>query len=288
MKILVTGATGFIGNYIVKELLRRKVAVIASSSRAKEQIDSDWTDKVIYRQCNIHEIGSENLFHYFEKPDHAIHLAWGGLSNFKDEFHITKELPAQKHFVRQLISSGLTSLTVTGTCLEYGNQEGELTEDMPAQPVVPYAVAKNELRQYLEHIGSTIPFDLRWVRLFYMYGKGQNPKSILAQLDAAIKRGDSEFNMSMGEQWRDYLPVETIAQIVVIFAVQRYKLGIMNCCSNKPISIRNLVEQYLKSHNKTLRLNLGYYPYPDYEPFRFWGSNKKQQSILEHESSRTI
>ena len=47
--------------------------------------------------------------------------------------------------------------------------------------------------------------------------------------------------------------------------------GIINCCSGIPISIRNLVENYLKENNKHIKLNLGYYPYPDYEPMAFWG-----------------
>lgn len=51
--------------------------------------------------------------------------------------------------------------------------------------------------------------------------------------------------------------------------------GIVNCCSGKPITVKKLVEDYLMKHNKTIQLNLGYYPYLDYEPMRFWGSMKK-------------
>ncbi len=56
--------------------------------------------------------------------------------------------------------------------------------------------------------------------------------------------------------------------------------GIINCCSGKPISIRNLVENYLKKHNNAIKLNLSFYPYPDYEPMAFWGDNTKLKKIL--------
>lgn len=103
-----------------------------------------------------------------------------------------------------------------------------------------------------------------------MYGKGQNPKSILAQLDAAIDRHDITFNMSGGEQLRDYLPVEEVAkQLLQIFRGD--KNGTVNVCSGKPISIRRLVEQRIQERNSSIRMNLGYYPYPEFEPMAFWG-----------------
>jgi dTDP-6-deoxy-L-talose 4-dehydrogenase (NAD+) len=79
---------------------------------------------------------------------------------------------------------------------------------MPTAPVTPYGLAKDTLRKFLEMLQEVHPFTLQWVRLFYLYGPGQNPKSLLSQLDAAIEQGDPVFRMSGGEQLRDYLPVD--------------------------------------------------------------------------------
>ncbi len=57
--------------------------------------------------------------------------------------------------------------------------------------------------------------------------------------------------------------------------------GIINCCSGVPVSIRKLAENYLKKKRKNIRLNFGYYPYPDYELMAFWGDNKKLKMALE-------
>jgi hypothetical protein len=58
------------------------------------------------------------------------------------------------------------------------------------------------------------PSALTWTRLFYMYETGQNPKSIYGQLAAAVDR-DDHFDVSTGEQTRDYLPIEAIADRLV-------------------------------------------------------------------------
>ncbi len=90
--------------------------------------------------------------------------------------------------------------------------------------------------------------------------------------------------MSGGEQVRDFLPVETVAHYLTLIALQDKVTGIINCCSGEPITVRKMVEDYLERRGRSIPLNLGYYPYPDYEPFRFWGDPSKLKSIiLEHE-----
>ena len=117
-------------------------------------------------------------------------------------------------------------------------------------------------------------FNLKWLRLFYMYGNGQHEKSIIPQLIAAIDRGDEVFNMSAGEQLRDYLTVEQVSKKIIQYSLKDDTNGIYNICSGKPISIKKLVQNYIKKKNSEIKLNLGYYPYNDYEPIAFWGSNK--------------
>jgi dTDP-6-deoxy-L-talose 4-dehydrogenase (NAD+) len=113
-----------------------------------------------------------------------------------------------------------------------------------------------------------------------MYGEGQNSNAILAQLDKALSEGKGSFNMSGGEQLRDYLPVEKVAEYIVRIVAQDKITGIINCCRGKPISIRNLVENHLKKRKKSIHFNLGHYPYPDHEPMAFWGDNKKLMLAL--------
>jgi dTDP-6-deoxy-L-talose 4-dehydrogenase (NAD+) len=112
-----------------------------------------------------------------------------------------------------------------------------------------------------------------------MYGKGQNPASLFAQLERALERGDEEFPMSGGEQLRDYLPVEQVADALVRLIEHPACDGIINICSGKPVSVRRLVEEFLKAKGKNIRLKLGHYPYPDYEPLAFWGGRTRLQQL---------
>ncbi len=279
MKVLVTGATGFIGNYVVEELLKNKFDVIATSILPEKEMHFSWLKKVDYIQADLNK-KREDWVSFFGKPDLLIHLAWEGLPNYKELFHLERNLPNNRIFLKSLIGDGLKKFVIIGTCLEYGMQSGELREDLETMPDNSYALAKDNLRKYLEELQKTIAFDLKWIRLFYLYGKGQRPDSILSQLEAALERKEKVFNMSGGEQLRDYLPVEKVAEYIVKISMQDKVSGIINCCSGKPISIRKLVENYLAERHKSIELNPGYYPYPDYEPMAFWGSDKKLQIAL--------
>jgi dTDP-6-deoxy-L-talose 4-dehydrogenase (NAD+) len=210
-----------------------------------------------------------------------IHLSWQGLPNYKELFHFEKNLPNNYYFLKNMVESGCKKVVVIGTCFEYGMQSGLLKEDLETKPDNPYALAKDTLRKYLEQLQKQVDFNLKWIRLFYIYGKGQNPNSILSQLEVALENGEKVFNMSGGEQLRDYLPVKKVAEYIVKISLQDKINGIINCCSGKSISIRKLVENYLTKNNKSIELNLGYYPYSDYEPMAFWGDDELlQQAII--------
>lgn len=285
MRVLVTGATGFLGNHVIKELFKHNVDVIASSSNLEKAQNSSWYKEVYtYKSLNLANSIRDNLFNFFEQPDVIIHLAWSGLPRYKELFHYEEVLPEQYHFLKNLIINGSGNLCISGTCLEYGLREGELDESLVPNPQNPYAIAKDTLRKFLEELQKQVPFSLKWARLFYMYGAGQNPKSILAQLDKALQENAPSFNMSAGEQLRDYLAVEKVAQYLVAIALQNDIQGIINCCSGAPISVKELVENHLKKRHKQIQLNLGFYPYPDYEPMAFWGNIHKLKQIIHHES----
>ena len=283
-KVLVTGATGFIGNYIVRSLLSRGYQVVATSRSLENAQIKEWYNLVSYIPFDIRKFNDGiNYFEFFQKPDVVIHLAWEGLPNYKSLFHFEENLPVHYSFLKNLIMNGANDVTVSGTCFEYGMQNGELNESLPSMPDNPYALAKDTLRKYLVELKKFYSFSLKWPRLFYMYGQGQNPKSLFSQLDKAILNQEAVFNMSGGEQTRDFLPVENVAENVVIIAIQDKIEGIINCASGVPITVRSLVENYIHKIKAPIKLNLGYYPYPDYEPMIFWGNIEKLNKIKSNE-----
>jgi dTDP-6-deoxy-L-talose 4-dehydrogenase (NAD+) len=268
MKIAVTGASGFIGRHVLTTLLGYTADIVAVT-RDATRLDG-LGDAVRIVEMDIAQPAAD-CFEKMGSPDLSIHLAWDGLPNYRSLHHFETELPRQFHFLKTMIETGLSSLLVTGTCFEYGMQTGYLSEEMPTKPSNPYGYAKAALRQQLEFLKSVTPFNLIWGRLFYMYGEGQPGTSLYPKLKEAVLRGVKIFNMSGGEQLRDYLPVAEVARLIVRLAMAQRDMGAVNICSGTPISVRRLVEKWLKQNNWNIEFNFGYYPYPDYEPMAFWG-----------------
>lgn len=275
MRIAVTGASGFIGRHVVAALLRHQVdLVLAVRDRSRLTTVAD----VEIVELDITNPSSEAMSR-LGKSDLLIHLAWDGLPNYKSAFHFETELPRQYKFLKGLINAGLGSLMVAGSCAEYGMQSGPLAEDLPALPVNAYGFAKDALRRELMFLRETQPFALNWARLFYMYGEGQSASSLRPQLEAAVMRGDAVFNMSGGEQLRDYLSVGEVARQLVALAMAGGDNGVVNICAGQPTSIRRLVEGWIAEHGWNISLNLGHYPYADYESMAFWGDRRRFDAI---------
>ena len=254
--------------------------VIATSLSEEKARQFSWFSQVQYIPFDLSSFDDAiDYYRFFNAPEAVIHLAWEGLPNYTASFH--NEVNLQRHiaFLSNLLQNGLANLTVTGTCFEYGMREGQLDESMPSNPANAYAMAKDSLRKSLQELQQKKHFSFKWIRLFYMYGRGQNPKSLLSQLQKALDEKAAVFNMSGGEQLRDYLPVEKVAEYIVKIALQDKVSGIINCCSGKPVSVKQLVQNYLQQQHATIHVNFGYYPYTDYEPMAFWGDDTKFKTV---------
>ncbi len=280
MRILVTGATGFIGRHVIRELLETPHEIIATAIEKDFNLEVPKGGKFRYVRCDLNE-SKDDYFSYFDCPDSIIHLSWQGLPNYNELFHFERNLFLNYSFLKNLIEYGLRDLNVIGTCFEYGMRSGCLTEEGITEPGNSYALAKDVLHKFLIELNKKFGFSLKWIRLFYLYGEGQNRNSLMEQLKTAIVDGEDSFNMSPGDQLRDYLTVEKVAEYIVKISLQKNILGSINCCSGKPVSVRSLVETYLATIGKEMKLNLGYYPYSENEPRAFWGDNSKLNKILD-------
>ena len=169
MKVLVTGASGFVGQHVVLQLLKRGHVVTAVGRHEAKARGFDWFDRVRFIECDIH-CPITDPFEKFGRPEVVIHLAWPGLPNYKSLFHFEKNLPADYRFLKALVEGGANHLLIAGTCLEYGMQNGALTEMMPTMPSNPYALAKDTLRKLLQSYNYNIALHCNGLDCFICMG----------------------------------------------------------------------------------------------------------------------
>ena len=265
--VLLTGGTGFIGRHVLGSLKKKGVNVVVASRRPFENLPD-----VQYVVFDLHSPETyKNVLAY--SYDAVIHLAWQGLPNYLSNEHLLSELPHQVRFLTWLVDKGVTNLTVSGTCFEYGLKEGGLGVSSSCEPITYYGIAKNALRQYLQVMQQNVDsaFDLKWLRLFYVYGPGQAKSSLFSQLNAAIKNSDKVFNMSKGDQQRDFIYVAKAADNIVMHALSSTSRPIINIGSGVALPVVDFVNGILKNSGVKMTLNLGYYDCPRYEPHCFWG-----------------
>jgi dTDP-6-deoxy-L-talose 4-dehydrogenase (NAD+) len=213
------------------------------------------------------------------QPTHAILLSWPGLPNYRELFHVTRNLPACVELIEQLVVAGLQRLVVAGTCYEYGLQNGPLKEEHFTDPVNCYAIAKDSLRRVIASRYEQQDLQWCWARIFYPVGEGQNPKSLLPSLLKALEMGDPSFLMGSGRQLRDFIDVQEVSRQLLTLARHQDAAGIYNVGSGIARSVLEMAEEAVVAYGGSIQLVRGGYPDRSDEPLAFWAHMDKFKAL---------
>ena len=276
MKIAITGATGFIGRHVRNALAKTDHDIVLVVRRSEKAGEITVHETIV--TADLHQERTD-WFELFGKPDAVLHLAWGGLPNYMDEYHVEVELPMQSKFLSTLIDSGLKKLVVTGTCYEYGMSSGALSEDQETNPNTPYGIAKDNLRKELFELQQRKNFDLTWARIFYPYGEGQSESSLYSQLKNAIL-SNQEFLMGNGRQVLDFIQVEKVASSLLSLLTSCMNLRVVNIGSGKPQTVAAFVQEQIRIFQSDLVPSFGSIPDREYESVSFWSDNSRFDSLV--------
>ena len=237
MKILVTGANGYIGRHVVCQLLKQGHDVTACDIRLNE-VDKRATLKEYNILTGIY---SDNLYEELGKPDVCLHMAWRDGFVHNSPNHIG-DLSNHYKFLTALLDSGLPHLAVMGTMHEVGYHEGAIDENTPCNPISFYGIAKDALRRSMILATKSHGCVLQWIRAYYIVGDDLKSNSIFAKLRTAALEGKTHFPFTSGKNKYDFIDIDDLATQIAAVVGQKEVTGIINCCSGQPVSLADRVE----------------------------------------------
>ena len=272
MKILVTGANGYLGQGVVKELLDTGFDVVAAD------FSTDNIDKRAETvKCNLFDV--ENPYEFFGEPDVLLHMAWrDGFVHFSDS-HIN-DLPKHYQFILDMAQSGIGTIAVIGTMHEIGFFEGSINEFTSCHPVNPYGISKNALRELTRMVTEKNKVTFQWLRGFYIVGNSEFGNSIFSKITAAEKEGKTEFPFTYGQNQYDFIDYPDFCKQVASAVTQDKINGVINICSGRPEKLADRVERFINENNYRIILKYGAFPDRPYDSKAVWGDDSKINKIM--------
>ena len=266
MRVLVTGANGYMGRHIVPKLCDGGHEVIACDF-SSQGMDS--------RACfiNYDLLANANdpaLFTKLKLPEVIIHLAWKDGFNHSSPAHL-ENLHKHYEFIKNMIDSGAKSIAIMGSMHEIGYFEGCVTAETPCNPLSLYGIAKNALRQAVLNYAADKNTGIKWLRAYYITGDDSNNKSIFAKILQMANEGKKSFPFTSGINKYDFLDVNELAEQITSAALQNEICGIINVCSGKPVALKDKVEQFIRDKQLDIMPEYGAFPSRKYDSPAIWG-----------------
>lgn len=274
MKILVTGANGYIGRHVVKALLDKGADVIACDI-ACDEVD----ERAECRSINIFDMPEGNIWELLGSPDVCLHMAWrnGFVHNAPTQIG---DLSAHYRFLTAMIDGGLRQLAVMGTMHEVGYWEGAIDENTPCNPISMYGIAKDALRRAIIQYTSQNGCIIQWLRCYYILGDDKKNNSIFCKLLKAAEDGKKTFPFTSGKNKFDFIKIDDLANLISATILQNEVNGIINCCTGNPVSLAEQVEGFIKEHKLDIKLEYGAFPDRPYDSPCIYGNATKINQII--------
>lgn len=277
MKILVTGANGYLGQGIVRSILNNGHCVVATD------FNTQFVDERAERiACNLFEV--DNPYSFFGEPDVLLHLAWRDGFVHYSSAHI-EDLPKHYAFIKKMVDGGIQQVAVMGSMHEIGFFEGSINESTPCHPTTSYGIAKNALRDLTQMLCKQKNIVFQWLRGYYIVGNSKFGSSIFSKITAAVDEGKTEFPFTLGQNQYDFIDYPDFCAQVAAVVGQKNEQGIINICSGKPEKLADRVERFIKENDYRIKLQYGAFPDRPYDSKAIWGNDTKIRKIMENQTN---
>lgn len=236
-RVLVTGASGFVGRHVVHALLARGFEVHAVIRRPVP----DAPAAVVPHSADLLDPASAAALIMDVQPSHLLHLAW---TVTPGQFWRTPEnldwVAASLLLYRAFVRAGGRRVLVTGTCAEYDWSHDTMDEaTTPCRPATLYGAAKDGLHRILAATARQDGVSLAWSRLFFLYGPYEAPTRLVPDVTLSLLRGQPA-QCGDGAALRDFMAVEDVAGALAT-VLDSSHVGPINIASGRCVPIRDVI-----------------------------------------------
>ncbi len=255
-RILLTGATGFIGRHCVEPLTRRGWEVIAVTSGSLPEPappEPVGLGSVEWRRADLLDPEVPARLMRETRPDALLHLAWRLVAGSVENYRWTR---ASLQLLMEFAEAGGGRAVFAGSCAEYDWTAAQpLREDAPRDPSTTYGVCKNALGELFEHYRRELDLSAAWARIFFLFGPGEAETRLVASIVRALLAGEPA-KSTHGEQLRDYLYVEDLSDALARLVDSEIR-GPINVASGTAVRLKDLVREAARQIGREDLVRLG-------------------------------
>jgi len=255
--VLITGANGFVGRQIIRSLEAEGIDLIPAVRQGKENTVSNF--KNVKKIITSKDLFAEDESWWEEQckdVDIVIHAAWYvETGKYQDSSINIDCLIGSLKLAKGAAKAGVGRFLGLGTCAEYDQSQGVLTVNTPLKPLTIYAAAKANLFTTLSHWLPKENVSFAWIRLFYLYGEGEDKKRLVPYVRSKILQGDF-VDLTSGKQVRDFMDVAEVGKKIAGISLTN-QIGPINLCSGTPITVRQFVEKIAAEYGRKDLLRFG-------------------------------